>query len=883
MKQLNGNGESEFLLTLSDLGSVLKKKRYTIFKMALLGAFLALSYGLSQPIEYRVEATFKEKGKSQSGLNQSLSALLLNADANESEALTMMRSRMLIENLVISQGLQAEIKKKETSFPFPFKRIKDNFLSEYAHNKNLNSPLIKPFDQQIKAEKINYDGQVPIELSVVFYSHVDFDIETDGQILGQGKLGIPFTSDHFSFTLQKKSPSGISGKQYRLILKPLSLTAQTIAKKFTVEPDRFDNSLLKIAYQHPDKYQAVDHTTALMELYKEHNYQEHQRVCNLQITYLQEKQADMGKQLETLMRAHANNLSSDLSDTGFADYTSAMTFLTSNQQNYKQRLEGIDLEIHWLNQLLITGKAEFDKFTSTQNPDFINQLTKEIRRLKQEVHSLQLALGKYAPEEELSSQDSIKNFLGIDLNTAKELYLAYSKELNALEAEEAQFHFLTNQITLPGFEISSLSSVLSDPISLEMISKASPLILALKDQDNSTQKEQERLKMGLAVQKNFFTTHLAQTIQLIQLRQQLMKEKIQTLQNAHLALILEQISILENQMADYITRRLSVLEHEKDLYDHNLVNLRAEMASLPQKWVAEQMIQQKMEINQNMIEQISKLVESKNLASNLERTQSTSVDLPIIPLHPKPPRLLLLTLMGTLAGTFLSIGWVLAKSIGKGVKASTDNLRLAGQHVSGTLSLQKAFSNAPSTASNLLDSDLDTLRRIISFITSSDSISNIRDNENTLLLLCNSGPKYGEMLAELMSKMGFKTLILDLCFTAQNDEMHEPGLLQYFNENPIKLHIQHKASYDIIFGGGITRFANEVYASERFKKIIYDLKSDYDWIIAINCASPLSAEAETLLKQFSKAIITINDESLQELRLGVFQLSIPKSFVIIVD
>lgn len=880
MKQLNGNDQSEFLLTFSDLLKIIKKNKYAILNIALMCALIAVCYGLLKPVEYRVEATFKEKGKSQSGLNQSLSALLLNSETNESDALTMMRSRMLIEKLVASLGLQASIIKKEFSIPIPFKRIKDNLLSEYAHLKNLTSPLIKAPEEHVRAEKITYAGEVPLELALIFFSKENFRVESNGQIMGEGVLGQPVITDQFAFTLQKVSPNVIPGKQYRLILQPLGKTAQRIAKNFVIEADRFDNSLLKIAYRHTDKYHAVAHTNALMDLYKEHSHQEHQKVCNLQIAYLQQKQADMGKQLEDLMHAHASRLSSDLSNSGFADYTAAMNYLTSNQHHYHQKLQALELEIHWLEQAQRGGRDEFDKFTAIQSPDLINQLTKEIRQLRHEAYSLELALGKFQPAVKSNITETLtKSFLGIDLHTAKELYLAYSKELNALEAQEAQFNFIISQINLPDFEISSLSGVLIDPISVEMISKASPLILALKDQDNRTNKEQERLHSGLAVHKNFFITHLGQTNQLVQLRQQLMKEKIELLQHAHLILINEQISILENQMSDYIAQRLIALKHEKELYDQNLIELRAEMAGLPQKWVAEQMIQQQMEINQNMIEQISKLVESKNLALNLEKTQSTSVDLPMAPLHPQSPRLFLLALIGALAGALGSTSVILIKSIGKGVIASAENLRLAGQHVSGELSLNSGRGLSPAL---LLDSDLDTLRRAIACITHSESFFKDFD-KNTILLLGHTGSSHVEMLAQLMFKMGFKILILDLSFATEDSKNLEGGLLQYLKGDIGKPVIEHTTNYDIIHCGGITRFANELLASEKFMKFLNNIQRDYDWVVAFNSSSPLSIEAQTLLTQFSKAIICVDGESLQELRDGIFHYTqnIPTTFVLL--
>jgi uncharacterized protein involved in exopolysaccharide biosynthesis len=880
MKQSSRGTENDFLLTMGDLFNILKKSRKMIFKSAVVCACIALVYGLTRPIEYRAEATFKEKGKSQSGLNQSLSALLLNGDSHESEALTLMRSRMIIEKLVKSLSLQATLIKKEISFPLPVSRIKNNILSEYANAQKLNTPLIAYHKSPVAIADLRYDGEIPLEASIKFFSDEDFKVESNKQLVGQGKVGVPFSNEQFSFTLNTAVSNGNSGQEYRLTLSPLGKTAQAIAKKFTIEPDRFDSSLIKIAYSHPDKYQAALHANTLMELYKDHTHQEHQCMCNMQIAYLQEKQAEMGKQLETLMNQHASTLSTDLTNTGFADYTAAMNFLTTNQLNYKQRLQAIDLEIYWLKQAHSLGKEGYDKFTSMQNPEFINQLIKDIRQLKHEAYSLELTLGKHESKPSKDSSDPIsKNFQGIDLATAKELYLAYSKELNTLEAQEAQFNFIVEQIGLPNFEISSLSAILTDPISVEVISKASPLVLALKDQENRTQKEQERLKAGLLVHKEFFISHLGQTNQLVQLRQQLIKTKIEALQLAHLNLILEQIAILENQMKDYISQRLSVLEHEKQLFNTHLMELQEEMAHLPQKWVAEQMIHQKMEINQNLIEQISKLVESKNLASNLEKTQSTSVDLPLVPTHPRPPHLLLLFFAGGMLGAFFSSGWALAKSIGKGVGASEENLKIAGQHVAGLLSKRTPCSETSSTA--LLDSDLETLRRIVSFITSShDSAGRDEKQDNSVVLLSNDGPNYADCLAEIMSKMGYKILVMDLCFTIKHGASQKRGLLQFFEQNK-EPEIEHKQYCDLVHAGGVSRFSNEMLASEKFKNYLSGLQMKYDWVIAVSNAQIFSAEADTLLNIFAKAMISIQDESLIDLREKIILHSVEKTFVII--
>ena len=304
-------------------------------------------------------------------------------------------------------------------------------------------------------------------------------------------------------------------------------------------------------------------------------------------------------------------------------------------------------------------------------------------------------------------QAPLKEFQGINLNIAKDLYISFNKELSNAESSATQHEFISDQLNEPNFEISSLSTILTDPLSLEMITRTSNLILALKDQDNRSAKEQERLNADIAIQKGFLKTHVQQSIALLNLRQKFLKEKIQHLQSLNLSLIQEQISILENQINEYIDNTLVNLNQEKLLIEKNLNELRMEMAAFPQKWAAEQLIDQQMEINKNLVEEISKLVESKNIANNLEKLQSAPVDMAFPPLHPKSPRLILLTLFGAVAGAFLGFLWILGWSIIQGIQASTDNLKGIGTDVCGFFSRKypKSFDQDP-----LLDNDLTTLR-----------------------------------------------------------------------------------------------------------------------------------------------------------------------------
>ena len=282
-------------------------------------------------------------------------------------------------------------------------------------------------------------------------------------------------------------------------------------------------------------------------------------------------------------------------------------------------------------------------------------------------------------EERLAHQQTpLKEFQGINLNMAGDLYVAYNKELITVESQKTQHEFILAQLNEPDFEISSLSALFHDSLSLDMITKASNIILALKDQENRSTKEQDRLNFDLAIQKGFLKTHIQQSIALHLLRENFLKEKIQHLQSLNLSLVQEKISILENEIKEFVSETLDNLKQEQQLIEKNLAELRIEMSAFPQKWATEELINQQMEINKSLVEEISKLIESKNIANNLEKLQSSPVDIAYPPIHPKSPRLLFLTIMGAVLGAFLSFVWVLGWSIIQGIQASTDNLKGIG-------------------------------------------------------------------------------------------------------------------------------------------------------------------------------------------------------------
>lgn len=277
-------------------------------------------------------------------------------------------------------------------------------------------------------------------------------------------------------------------------------------------------------------------------------------------------------------------------------------------------------------------------------------------------------------------------FQGVDLPTANQVYVTTSKSLHEIEAEILHHEFLLDQLKDPTFETSSLSTVLNDSVSREIINRAGQLALLMQDQENRTLKELDRLKNELALQKEFLSQHLTQTISLQGIRKKLYEEKITNIQNMQLELIQQKVSVLEQSLLDYIDSRLVNLEQEREAILLQQQSLQDKMALMPEKWAQEKLIDQQLEMNRKTMEEITKIIETKNIGAHIDISQSAPIDPALPPINPMRPHFILFSLLGGLIGFFGSLSLALAKNISKGFPATPANLRQRQAHVAGPLS-----------------------------------------------------------------------------------------------------------------------------------------------------------------------------------------------------
>lgn len=645
----NPHDDSE--VSFSDVLEYLKSKKRYLLIFSILGAFLAFLIALFRSPVYEGDSSFREKNQSlQMDQNKSsyLSQLIGGNNLNEG-ALSTLKSRKLIEQVVLKRNLQARIynlSKWEERFTYPSKNLK----LEYAYLTHKLEPVIVEQQIPLIVDSLFYDEEIPTVLNLKMTSEDTFSItDQEDNEIGIGSLNKPFETNLFSFTLAKNNDDSIAHQEFHLELMPLSYIVEIYSSQLVLEQDPLDKNLVLLVFRHPDRQVAVGFLNDLMETYQQFLRDDQKRISEEQLTYLNERQERIEQQLRTTMEKHAQTLSSN---------TANMDLLIQNQENYSQKLIHINLELSRLANVKKEGTAYYDRSgVETGDSVVINGILNEIRSLKQQEETLrdnpQISKG-----EDLAIADE---FTTLDLPTANQLYTDQCKGFNHLEGECRQQEFVLEQLNDPNFEITSLSTIQQDQVCHDIIARAIQIELMLNDNNNRTAREMARLREELEQQKKFLHNHVQESHRIIAERKKYTLHKIGALQSHSHNLIDKKIKILKKQLADYVDERIKTLVQEKNTLKTQQLILQKELQKLPAKWAAQKVVEQQLATNKTLTEELTSMVESKLISANIDISQSGPLDSAYSHIHPRRPHLILFTFMGAIGGFLVAMTWLLLK------------------------------------------------------------------------------------------------------------------------------------------------------------------------------------------------------------------------------
>ena len=461
---------------------------------------------------------------------------------------------------------------------------------------------------------------------------------------------------------------------------------------------------------------------------------------------------------------------------------------------------------------------------------------------------------KMAQEKVFSEEEIPEELEGIDPETARALFVEYSKSLNESVTQMRHFDRLRQEMSKGNFAISALSLGLTDPLSQKLISQASALLLQLKDEKHRSEKEGARWKEDLDLQKKILAEHLDQLHEVEHLKGDLLKEKISGLQRGTLHSLNGKISVLQEQLKDLLLEQKTSLIREKKILEKKLTELRLSLQDFPAQWQMERWMDFKTEVGMKMIAAVTEIVESKTIGHHLHHVESKAIDPAYPPLLPYKPGLFAFSFLGA----FLAAFWVGCKSLFSGLlhgfPTSSAQLKALGLPFFGEIS---PFCDGKAVGEPL-GADLHLLRQISLFLGSSS-------RPRIVGLLAGKGPDYSYALGENLFRRGKKSLIIRSDFAAPFRVSDTPGLLQLWKGEVADLPIRQEAGYDLILSGGFTPYGAEILQSEKFVRLLNWCKEQYELIFLLTRSGLDTSESLAALRLCDQAVATVTTESTEEL------------------
>lgn len=716
--------EQKLLIPFADLLRLFSRFKRTIKRGCFLCGFLTSLYILLHSPQYLVKGTFQQFSKqNEVPLNVREALQRYASPPQESGAVCVLQSNTLLKKTVSQLGLQFSVARENFSV-FLLRNVWENLVVTFGGR-------LKDREQFLFRE-VEYEGEEEFFFYLKPITKETFQVTSfDQKVVCEGGLHVPLSFCGLRFTLSQ-IPIGISlGEAYLIKVLPWQQVVKRIKEKLSISAEKLDKNVLSLSYLGRNRHEASLLINHLMRNYQEYLKKENEEICRSQLAYLERRQEELSDQLDLSLLEHVAYLKKTIAEDGYIGLTQEMEYLSGPRKEYLLKLFEIDLEIGRLeitlnppekqgsrtfpliNKELEQIDHEIEQATAWLSSDRCQTLSAGMRglvkqftvdepeNLMEDSHRLGVEVEKaiaylHQKKETLAENIAFRekgkiDFAGLNLASSRSLLSQYASQQDELQAQLKTMIAIRGQLADPHFELSSISAVFSDPATTELLQKASGIALQINDGHNQTEKDCERLRNALKVQKSFLSQHLFQTIELTKLRSQLFEDKINALKNACLKL----------------------LHAEKKLLQERIQELQVKMGSLPEKWRRENLLLLKKELGLRRIEGMSQLVEATSVGKHLYQASSRPLDLAIVPLHPQPPRLFLLSLLAAVLGGLSCFIFHFCRVLLEGKFLSSAQLCLSGYPTAGELRFLPLFSSL-----EIKKEELKTLHRLVRFISS---------------------------------------------------------------------------------------------------------------------------------------------------------------------
>jgi hypothetical protein len=836
---MNPLSNDQIVFTSTDMKRLFVRHFKLLKRVALISGCMVFFCLLLTTPKYILEGTFNKSGGQKESLGKMMQTFQQFMEPpTEASVTAVLQSHAVMRKVIEDLGVQVEC--QEGAFIFnAFKKMFANLQVEFGSSL--------PDRERFIFREVDYSGEKPLKMFIQLHKDGLYQLYNQKkQLVDTAKLGEEIVCPLVRLKLQSVPSHAKWDQLYCFTCYPMEKMVKRMRNRLKTFPSKWDKNLLHLTFACRDRQEGAEFLNHLMQSYQSYLRSEHDKICQYQIAYLQKRQEELTGDYHQALLEHTSYLSENLKKDGCMGFAQELETLSVPKNLYTSKLFDVDLQLKRLRDSKKSDLQE-QRFASLPRQRSIQGIQKqrELQILAQQEAQLRQRLDACELEQlkhpvslssVASNPEEKDKCSGLNLETAQRLLMESTQELDTLQAQMRELAFLSEQLSRADFEMSSLGGVCDDAVTRDVVQKASAIALQLKDENNRSAREQERLVEILQTQKNFLAQHLCQTSELKKLRAKLLEDKASSLQ----------------QMT------FELLQEEQELLKGKLLELNAKMKELPEKWRRESLLLGRKEFGMMMLEWVSQLIESKALSQNTFQIHSRPLDWATIPQMPKSSKAFLFGLLGALVGSAGCYLALFSRSLLKGLPVSLETLRLLGFPVSGALS---KFCHVP--LSQMHGEDLETLRHMVNRILCK------RPQQQGLLALYLKGrhPDVSFPLAELLALRGLRVIVVQAVFdrTVRPEEM--PGLWQYVHEEISEIPLRHKGAFDLLQSGGTSRYALEILSSPKAQSLLEELKRRYDVVLLCARADPTKMEGISLLKCADVALITVQQEKKEDLAI----------------
>lgn len=613
---------SQIIISLSDYGKALKKGWVLILASGLILGFLMFTYQCRKSITYTAEGIFKGSASSES--SGSLGKMMELFGGNDhyissDDPKFYLRSYPVLKGIVKAMHLQGSVSGASENG-----RLKELWYLLKA--ERWNSKYVSKKIGRLKKSPFQ-----ELEHPPLMFEHLEFT----GELVEPFKIKFLDDSRYQIINKNKECAESSLGSPFNFSEGSFTLKARNSSDSFAGKSFTLSLTPLDVA------------VSKLERVFSVKRDKDNPGLVNVTCTSRDRHFA------ANLVNTAMKQFQKYLQDEGSRKINKQLRYLDQRQE---ETLNNIDFCMHEQRKFFEAHIGAGDLFTLENEIEFLaNQQAEERKKLKEveiEIRKLSEELSRY-PKQPSKIPGTIET---LTLASSKKIQDDYLIRLDEIALEKRQCDYCIEKLDDPSFDCASVSKILKDPSLQSRYEKIQTLHRKLADSKNWTEKELQIAKGELETEKSFLIKMIASFKEGILLREEILLARLLTIK----------------------TELLSLLEEQKSIIERNLQNCLQQSARLPEIWMSEQKTKLNSKIYLEMMDSLTKLIETKNIGYHLECLNAIPFKKARAPLLPDHPKLALHFILGLIAGMGLCFLVICLKELSLGPTASLTNLKTLG-------------------------------------------------------------------------------------------------------------------------------------------------------------------------------------------------------------